>query len=62
MEVGIGGGHQRQTCGQARHGYAAISNIGSIAAAVAHPASPGAASTTGTALAVDGGMDGLRPR
>ncbi|MGW6742711.1 SDR family NAD(P)-dependent oxidoreductase [Streptomyces sp. NPDC055025] len=33
-----------------------------IAAAVVHLASPAAASTTGTALAVDGGMDGLRLR
>ncbi|WP_033211784.1 SDR family NAD(P)-dependent oxidoreductase [Kitasatospora phosalacinea] len=33
-----------------------------VAAAVAYLASPAAASTTGTALAVDGGMQGLRPR
>ncbi|MGW7578457.1 SDR family NAD(P)-dependent oxidoreductase [Streptomyces sp. NPDC054765] len=33
-----------------------------VAAAVLHLASPAAASTTGTALAVDGGMDGLRLR
>ncbi|MFC4061363.1 SDR family NAD(P)-dependent oxidoreductase [Planomonospora corallina] len=33
-----------------------------VAAAIAHLASPLAASTTGTALAVDGGMQGLRPR
>ncbi|MDH2427712.1 SDR family NAD(P)-dependent oxidoreductase [Sphaerisporangium sp. TRM90804] len=33
-----------------------------VAAAVAYLASPLAASTTGTVLAVDGGMHGLRPR
>ncbi len=33
-----------------------------VAAAVAHLASPLSAATTGTALAVDGGMQGLRPR
>ncbi|GGQ23215.1 SDR family NAD(P)-dependent oxidoreductase [Streptomyces roseolilacinus] len=33
-----------------------------VAAAVAYLASPAAASVTGTALAVDGGMQGLRPR
>ncbi|MFJ5879980.1 SDR family NAD(P)-dependent oxidoreductase [Kitasatospora cineracea] len=33
-----------------------------VAAAIAHLASPAAASTTGTALAVDGGMQGLRLR
>jgi 2-keto-3-deoxy-L-fuconate dehydrogenase len=33
-----------------------------VAAAIAHLASPLAASTTGTALAVDGGMQGLRLR
>ncbi|GAA2093576.1 SDR family oxidoreductase [Kitasatospora saccharophila] len=33
-----------------------------VAAAIAHLASPAAASTTGTALAVDGGMHGLRLR
>ncbi|WP_327231296.1 SDR family NAD(P)-dependent oxidoreductase [Streptomyces murinus] len=33
-----------------------------VAAAIVYLASPAAASTTGTALAVDGGMQGLRPR
>lgn len=33
-----------------------------VAAAIAYLASPAAASTTGTVLAVDGGMQGLRPR
>ncbi|GAA2947906.1 SDR family oxidoreductase [Streptomyces violaceus] len=33
-----------------------------VAAAVVYLASPAAASVTGTALAVDGGMQGLRPR
>jgi NAD(P)-dependent dehydrogenase (short-subunit alcohol dehydrogenase family) len=33
-----------------------------VAAAIAYLASPAAASVTGTALAVDGGMAGLRPR
>jgi enoyl-[acyl-carrier-protein] reductase (NADH) len=33
-----------------------------VAAAIAYLASPLSASTTGTVLAVDGGMDGLRPR
>ena len=33
-----------------------------VAAAIAYLASPLASATTGTALAVDGGMDGLRVR
>ena len=33
-----------------------------VAAAIAYLAGPLASATTGTALAVDGGMDGLRPR
>jgi len=33
-----------------------------VAAAIAYLASPAASATTGTALAVDGGMHGLRPR
>jgi NAD(P)-dependent dehydrogenase (short-subunit alcohol dehydrogenase family) len=33
-----------------------------VAAAIAYLASPGSGSTTGTALAVDGGMAGLRLR
>jgi NAD(P)-dependent dehydrogenase (short-subunit alcohol dehydrogenase family) len=33
-----------------------------VAAAIAYLAGPGAGATTGTALAVDGGMGGLRPR
>ncbi|MCT2588224.1 SDR family NAD(P)-dependent oxidoreductase [Actinophytocola gossypii] len=33
-----------------------------VAGAIAYLASPGSSSTTGTALAVDGGMYGLRPR
>jgi 2-keto-3-deoxy-L-fuconate dehydrogenase len=33
-----------------------------VAAAIAYLASPAAAATTGTCLAVDGGMSGLRPR
>jgi 2-keto-3-deoxy-L-fuconate dehydrogenase len=35
---------------------------GEVAEAIAYLASPAAASTTGTALTVDGGMQGLRPR
>jgi NAD(P)-dependent dehydrogenase (short-subunit alcohol dehydrogenase family) len=37
-------------------------SAGEVAAAVCYLASPLAASTTGTVLAVDGGMHGLRPR
>ena len=33
-----------------------------VAAAIVHLASPAASGITGTALAVDGGMQGLRPR
>jgi len=33
-----------------------------VAAGIAYLASPAAASVTGTALAIDGGMAGLRPR
>jgi 2-keto-3-deoxy-L-fuconate dehydrogenase len=33
-----------------------------VAGAIAYLASPAAAAVTGTALAVDGGMQGLRPR
>ncbi len=33
-----------------------------VAAAITYLASPLASSTTGTVLAVDGGMHGLRPR
>jgi NAD(P)-dependent dehydrogenase (short-subunit alcohol dehydrogenase family) len=33
-----------------------------VAAAIAYLASPAAAAVTATALAIDGGMDGLLPR
>jgi 2-keto-3-deoxy-L-fuconate dehydrogenase len=36
--------------------------VDEVAAAIAYLASPLAAATTGTSLAVDGGMQGLRPR
>ncbi|MFD7899809.1 SDR family NAD(P)-dependent oxidoreductase [Streptomyces sp. NPDC059743] len=46
----------------ARQPHGRLVGADEIAAAVAYLASPAAASTTGAALAVDGGMDGLRLR
>ncbi|MFE7216294.1 SDR family NAD(P)-dependent oxidoreductase [Streptomyces sp. NPDC057611] len=46
----------------ARQPHGRLVSADEVAAAVAYLASPAAASTTGTALAVDGGMDGLRLR
>ena len=47
---------------EARQPTAGWSRADEVAAAIAYLASPLAASTTGTALAVDGGMQGLRLR
>ena len=41
---------------------ATIAALAAVAAAIAYLASPLAGATTGTALAVDGGMQGLRTR
>lgn len=46
----------------ARQPHGRLVSADEVAAAVAYLASPAAASTTGSALAVDGGMDGLRLR
>lgn len=46
----------------ARQPHGRLVNPDEVAQAVAYLVSPAAASTTGTALAVDGGMDGLRLR
>jgi 2-keto-3-deoxy-L-fuconate dehydrogenase len=46
----------------ARQPHGRLVSADEVAAAVAYLASPAAASTTGTSLAVDGGMDGLRLR
>jgi 2-keto-3-deoxy-L-fuconate dehydrogenase len=45
---------------QARQPMGRLVSAGEVAAAIAYLASPAAASVTGTALAVDGGMSGLR--
>ncbi|MFE4450487.1 SDR family NAD(P)-dependent oxidoreductase [Streptomyces sp. NPDC056796] len=47
---------------QARQPLGRLVSADEVAAAVVYLASPAAASVTGTALAVDGGMQGLRPR
>ncbi|MFJ3825504.1 SDR family NAD(P)-dependent oxidoreductase [Streptomyces nodosus] len=46
----------------ARQPHGRLVSADEVAAAVAYLASPAAASATGTSLAVDGGMDGLRLR
>jgi 2-keto-3-deoxy-L-fuconate dehydrogenase len=47
---------------QARQPTGRLVSADEVAAAIAYLASPLASATTGTALAVDGGMAGLRPR
>lgn len=47
---------------EARQPHGRLVSADEVAAAVAYLASPAAGSTTGTSLAVDGGMDGLRVR
>lgn len=47
---------------EARQPHGRLVSAEEVAAAVAYLASPAAGSTTGTSLAVDGGMDGLRVR
>ncbi|WP_217140135.1 SDR family NAD(P)-dependent oxidoreductase [Streptomyces sp. AC627_RSS907] len=47
---------------QARQPMGRLVTADEVAAAIAYLAGPAAASVTGTALAVDGGMQGLRPR
>ncbi|NUH37430.1 SDR family oxidoreductase [Streptomyces samsunensis] len=47
---------------EARQPTGRLVSADEVAAAVAYLASPAAAAVTGTALAVDGGMQGLRPR
>jgi NAD(P)-dependent dehydrogenase (short-subunit alcohol dehydrogenase family) len=47
---------------RARQPIGRLVTAAEVAAAIAYLASPLSASTTGTVLAVDGGMDGLRPR
>ncbi|MGA6166121.1 SDR family NAD(P)-dependent oxidoreductase [Amycolatopsis magusensis] len=47
---------------EARQPMGRLVTADEVAHAIAYLASPAAASTTGTALAVDGGMYGLRPR
>ena len=47
---------------QARQPMGRLVTADEVAAGIAYLASPRAASTTGTALAIDGGMAGLRPR
>jgi 2-keto-3-deoxy-L-fuconate dehydrogenase len=47
---------------EARQPIGRLVTAGEVAAAIAYLASPAASATTGTALAVDGGMQGLRPR
>jgi len=46
----------------ARQPHGRLVSAAEVAAAIAFLASPASASTTGAALAVDGGMSGLRPR
>jgi NAD(P)-dependent dehydrogenase (short-subunit alcohol dehydrogenase family) len=47
---------------EARQPHGRLVLAGEVAAAIGYLASPAAGSVTGTALAVDGGMDGLRLR
>ena len=47
---------------EARQPMGRLVSAQEVAEAIAYLASPAAASTTGTALGVDGGMQGLRPR
>jgi 2-keto-3-deoxy-L-fuconate dehydrogenase len=47
---------------EARQPHGRLVTADEIAHAIAYLASPRAGSTTGTTLAVDGGMDRLRPR
>ena len=47
---------------EARQPVGRLVSAAEVAAAIAHLASPLSGATTGTALAVDGGMQGLRPR
>jgi 2-keto-3-deoxy-L-fuconate dehydrogenase len=47
---------------RARQPLGRLVSADEVAEAIAYLASPASASTTGTALAVDGGMHGLRPR
>jgi NAD(P)-dependent dehydrogenase (short-subunit alcohol dehydrogenase family) len=47
---------------EARQPLGRLVTAGEVAAAICYLAGPEAASTTGTVLAVDGGMQGLRPR
>ncbi|WP_219415098.1 SDR family NAD(P)-dependent oxidoreductase [Pseudonocardia nigra] len=51
-----------RTALEARQPMGRLVSAQEVAAAIAYLASPAAASTTGTALAVDGGMQGLRLR
>ncbi|GAA4428375.1 SDR family oxidoreductase [Georgenia halophila] len=51
-----------RTALEARQPHGRLVAAGEVAAAVAYLASPSAGSTTGTSLAVDGGMQGLRLR
>jgi 2-keto-3-deoxy-L-fuconate dehydrogenase len=47
---------------EARQPHGRLVAADEVAAAICYRAGPGAASTTGAVLAVDGGMQGLRPR
>ena len=47
---------------EARQPIGRLVSADEVAAAICYLAGPDAASTTGTVLAVDGGMQGLRPR
>lgn len=47
---------------EARQPTGRLVSVAEVAGAIAYLASPASGATTGTALAVDGGMQGLRPR